>query len=51
MEILDIILLVPFLWFGFKGISNGLFKELFSTLALFAAIYISIHFSMLLANG
>lgn len=45
MEILDIILLVPFLWFGFKGISNGLFKELFSTLALFAAIYISIHFS------
>ncbi|MCX7861699.1 MAG: CvpA family protein [Bacteroidales bacterium] len=45
MEILDIILAVPFLWFGFKGLTNGFFKELFSTIALFIAIYVAIHFS------
>lgn len=45
MEILDIFLLIPFLWFGFKGFTNSFFKELFSTLALFAAIYVAIHFS------
>jgi|YNPMSStandDraft_2_1061718.scaffolds.fasta_scaffold21322_2 membrane protein required for colicin V production len=45
MELLDIVLLIPFLWFGFKGLTNGFFKELFSTLALFVAIYVAINFS------
>ncbi len=50
MEILDIILLIPFLWFGFKGLSNGFFKELFSTLALFLALYVAIHFSSIVGD-
>ncbi len=45
MELVDIFLIIPFLWFGFRGFINGFFKELFSTLALFAAIYIAINFS------
>jgi membrane protein required for colicin V production len=45
MQIIDIIIVVPFLWFAFKGLTNGLIKELFSTIALFVGIYIAIHFS------
>ncbi len=45
MQLIDIIILFPFLWFLFKGLSHGLIKELFSTIALFAGIYLAIHFS------
>lgn len=50
MNILDIFLLLPFLWFGFKGLSNGFLKELFSTFALFLGIYAAIHFSSYTGN-
>ncbi len=50
MEIIDIILLIPFLWFGFKGFTNGLLKEIFSTLALFIGLYLAIHFSAYIGN-
>lgn len=50
MQIIDIILLIPFLWFGFKGFTNGLLKEIFSTLALFIGIYLAIHFSSYIGN-
>ena len=50
MQIIDIILIVPFLWFGFKGLTNGLLKELFSTLALLLGLYVAIHFSSYVGN-
>lgn len=50
MEIIDIILMIPFLWFGFKGLTNGLLKEVFSTIALFIGIYAAIHFSKYVGN-
>lgn len=50
MQIIDIILIIPFLWFGFKGLTNGLLKELFSTLALLLGLYVAIHFSSYMGN-
>ncbi|MGQ9848037.1 MAG: CvpA family protein [Bacteroidales bacterium] len=50
MQIIDIILIVPFLWFGLKGLINGLLKELFSTLALLLGLYAAIHFSSYVGN-
>lgn len=50
MQILDIILVIPFLWFGFKGLTNGLLKEIFSTLALLIGLYLAIHFSSYIGN-
>jgi len=50
MQILDIILIIPFLWFCFKGLTNGLLKEIFSTLALIIGLYLAIHFSTYVGN-
>lgn len=45
MNALDIFILIPLIWAGFKGFKNGLVKELFSLLALILGIYITYKFS------
>jgi len=45
MNILDIILIIPLLWFAYKGFANGLVLELASILALLLGIYLSVQFS------
>lgn len=46
MNILDIILLIPLLWFAYKGFVNGLAIELASLLALILGIYLAYRFSV-----
>ncbi len=50
MNFLDIIIIVPVLYVGYKGFKNGLIIELFTLLALLVGIYVGIHFSDLTAN-
>lgn len=50
MNFLDIVLGIFLLWGLYKGITNGLFVELASLVALIAGIYGAIHFSHLTAN-
>ena len=45
MNWLDLILIIPLTWLGFKGFKKGLIIEVFSLLALLAGIYGGIHFS------
>ncbi len=42
---LDIVLLIPLIWFTYKGFKNGLIIELASLAALIAGIFIALHFS------
>lgn len=50
MNIIDIILLVPLVWFGYKGFKKGFVIEVFGLLALFAGIYAAIYFSDFASN-
>lgn len=45
MSSLDIIFLIPLIWYGYKGFSNGLASEIASILALIFGIYLSLKFS------
>ncbi|MCK9339460.1 MAG: CvpA family protein [Bacteroidales bacterium] len=45
MNFLDFLIILPLLWFGYKGFKNGLIKELFSLAALILGIYITYKFS------
>ncbi len=45
MSYLDLIILIPLAWAGFKGFKKGFILEVFSLLALFAGIYSAIQFS------
>ncbi len=45
MEVIDIILLIPLLWFGVKGFINGLIVELASFIAFIAAAFLAFKFS------
>lgn len=45
MNWLDIILVIPIVWLGFKGFKKGIIIEVFSLLALLAGIYGGIHLS------
>lgn len=45
MNYLDILILIPVAWFGYKGFSNGLIRELASIVALIAGLYASFKFS------
>lgn len=45
MNYLDILILIPVVWFGYKGFSNGLIRELASIVALIAGLYASFKFS------
>ena len=46
MNILDIIILIPLIWFAYKGFVNGLVIEIASLGALLLGIYLSYHFSV-----
>lgn len=50
MNFLDLILLIPLLWCGFKGAKNGFIMELLSLLALIAGVYVSLRFSHLVGR-
>ncbi len=50
MNILDIILVIPLIWFAWKGFSRGLIIELTSLAALIIGIYAAIHFSWFAAE-
>jgi len=50
MNILDIILAVPLLWFAYRGFQKGLVIELASLVALILGIWVAIHFSFFAAN-
>ncbi len=45
MNYIDILILIPLAWFGYKGFSNGLIRELASIIALVAGLYASFKFS------
>ncbi|OIO99821.1 MAG: hypothetical protein AUJ98_10000 [Bacteroidetes bacterium CG2_30_33_31] len=45
MNLIDIILLIPLLWFAYKGFSKGFIIELSTLIALLLGIYIATQFS------
>ncbi len=45
MNILDIILIIPILWFLYRGFTKGFIIELASLIALIGGIWAAIHFS------
>ncbi len=45
MNLLDIILLIPIIWLGYRGFVRGFIIELASLIALILGIYAAIHFS------
>lgn len=45
MNFIDLIILIPLVWFGYKGFRNGFIMEIVAILALIAGIYISSRFS------
>lgn len=48
MNWLDLIVLIPLCWWGFKGFRNGLIYEIFAIIALILGFWIAKHFSYLL---
>ncbi|MFZ4398596.1 MAG: CvpA family protein [Bacteroidales bacterium] len=50
MNTLDILFLIPLLWFAYKGFVNGLAVELASLLALLLGIYLSYRFSIFVGD-
>ncbi len=45
MNFIDVIIIVPLIWFAYKGFSKGLIIELATLIALLLGIYIAGHFS------
>jgi membrane protein required for colicin V production len=45
MNYLDIIILIPMLWFGYKGFTHGLIRELAGLAALILGVYAAFAFS------
>ena len=50
MNTLDIIFLIPLLWFAYKGFVNGLVVELASLIALLLGVYLSFRFSVFVGD-
>lgn len=50
MNIIDIILIIPIIWFAYQGFKRGLVIELTSLLALILGIYAALYFSGYAAN-
>ena len=50
MTLIDIFLLVPLLWFGFKGWKNGAVMEFIQLAAIVLGIFVASKFSYFLAN-
>jgi membrane protein required for colicin V production len=49
MNFIDILLIVPLIYAGYKGFKHGLIIEVFTLLALFVGLYAGIHFSDFIA--
>ncbi len=45
MNWLDIVILIPAVWCGFKGFKNGLVKEIAGLASLFLGLWIAVNFS------
>ena len=45
MNVLDILTIIPVAWFGFKGLKNGLIRELASIAALVLGVWATLRFS------
>jgi len=50
MSYIDIVVLIPALWFGYKGFTHGLIRELASLFALIVGIYAAFLFTDLVAE-
>ena len=50
MNFIDIILLIPLLWFGYKGFTKGFIIEIASLAALMLGIYGGVYFSNFVAK-
>ena len=50
MNIIDIILIIPIIWFAYRGFKRGLIIELASLVALIAGIYTALYFSDFVAD-
>ena len=50
MNWIDIIVLIPLAWFGFRGLKNGLIKEVASIIAIIGGGWAAIKFSPLIAQ-
>jgi membrane protein required for colicin V production len=50
MNILDIIILIPFVWFAWRGFKKGLIIELATLVALFIGIYFGAWLSSIVAD-
>lgn len=50
MNFLDIILLIPLIWFAYRGFSRGFVIELASLIGLVAGIWAALHFSFFAAG-
>ena len=49
MNWIDIIVLIPLIWFAYKGFRNGFLMEIVSLAALFLGLFVSYKFSDLIA--
>lgn len=49
MNFIDILIIVPLIYAGYKGFKHGLIIEVFTLLALFIGLYAGIHFSDFIA--
>lgn len=50
MNYIDIILIILFIWFGFRGFTKGLVIELVSIVALVLGVYGGLKFSYIISN-
>lgn len=50
MNYLDFLILIPAVWFAYKGFTHGLIRELFSLIALFLGIFLSFKFTDFIAE-
>jgi membrane protein required for colicin V production len=50
MNLLDILIIIPLLWFGYKGFTKGFIIEAATLIALMAGIYAGFHFSWFIAG-
>ena len=49
MNFIDVLIIIPLIYAGYKGFKHGLIIEVFTLLALFVGLYAGIHFSDFLA--
>jgi len=50
MALIDFFLLIPLLWFGFKGAKNGAIKEVTNLVAIIIGVVVASRFSHFLGN-